>query len=139
MTLTQKTLSQALATWLDDNGYSSDDLNQPGENGDSALMKLTRTGHLEWMQELLAVGVDINVCNHDGNNALWFACFGNFDQAIDLLVEAGIDIDNQNDNGATADSTGMSSQDTWLATISTGRSRGTVPSIWRRMPSRRQT
>ena len=102
MTLTQPTLSPALATWLNDNGYASEALNQPGENGDSALMKLTRAGHLDWMQELLTVGVDVNCRNRDGNNALWFACFGNFYDAIDRLVAAGINIDNQNDNGATA-------------------------------------
>ena len=33
-----------------------------------------------------------------------------------------------NDTGATADSTGMSSHDVWLATSSTGRSRTTAPS-----------
>lgn len=102
MPLTQKPLSQPLEAWLNNAGYSLENLNQPGENGDSALMKLTREGRLDWMQELLAVGVEVNLRNNDGNNALWFACFGNFYAAIDLLLDAGVNIDNQNDNGATA-------------------------------------
>jgi ankyrin repeat protein len=32
---------------------------------------------------------------------LWFACFGNHYDLINLLLTANINIDNQNDNGAT--------------------------------------
>ena len=46
MTLAQQHLSQALDAWLDSNGYTAADLNQPGDNGDSALIKLTRAGQL---------------------------------------------------------------------------------------------
>ncbi|MHC5720959.1 MAG: ankyrin repeat domain-containing protein, partial [Nostoc sp.] len=35
------------------------------------------------------------------NNALWFACFGNHYDLINLLLAIKINIDNQNDNGAT--------------------------------------
>ncbi|MEO0536270.1 MAG: ankyrin repeat domain-containing protein [Cyanobacteria bacterium P01_A01_bin.123] len=102
MTLASNALSQELNTWLQENGYSRENLNQPGENSDSALMKITRDGNLAWIKELLRAGVDVNLKNNDGNNALWFACFGNFYEAIDLLIAANIDIDNQNGNGATA-------------------------------------
>ena len=101
MTLNRNTLSQELQIWLQENGYATEDLNQKGENGDSALMKATREKNLAWMRELLEAGADVDLKNNDGNNALWFACFGNFHEAIDLLVAARIDIDNQNDNGAT--------------------------------------
>ena len=40
--------------------------------------------------------------NADGNNALWLACVEKHLAMIDLLLDAGIDIDNCNDNGATA-------------------------------------
>lgn len=95
-------LSPELTTWLQENGYNPADLNQPGENGDTALMKVTRIGNMAWIKELLAAGVAVDLTNNDGNNALWFACFGNFYEAIDLLITAKINIDNQNDNGATA-------------------------------------
>lgn len=102
MATTETCLDQALTTWLQENSYSTKNLDQKGQNGDSALMKITRTGNLAWIKALLSAGVDVNLRNDDGNNALWFACFGNFDDAIDLLIAAQIDIDNQNDNGATA-------------------------------------
>ena len=102
MSPVNSSLTQELKDWLQENGYNCDNLNQPGENGDSALMKVIRAGNLEWAKQLLELGVDINLKNNDGNNALWFACFGDFHEAIDTLVAAHIDIDNQNDNGATA-------------------------------------
>ena len=105
MTFASNILSPELKNWLQEKHYNSENLNQQGENGDSALMKITRVGNLAWIKELLKAKVDLNLKNNDGNNALWFACFGNFYEAIDLidlLVAADIDIDNQNDNGATA-------------------------------------
>ena len=43
----------------------------------------------------------MNARNADGNNALWLACVGGHLEMLDTLVEAGVDIDNRNDNGAT--------------------------------------
>jgi thiosulfate/3-mercaptopyruvate sulfurtransferase len=37
----------------------------------------------------------------NGGNALWLAYVGNHLDIIDMLIDAGIDIDNRNDNGAT--------------------------------------
>ncbi|MEM7555469.1 MAG: ankyrin repeat domain-containing protein [Cyanobacteria bacterium P01_A01_bin.84] len=87
--------------WLISHDYSLEDLNQHGENGDTALMKATRSGNYTVVKELIDADVDINATNYDGNNALWFACFGNHQNLIELLLESKIDIDNQNDNGAT--------------------------------------
>jgi thiosulfate/3-mercaptopyruvate sulfurtransferase len=39
--------------------------------------------------------------NTDGGDALWLACVGNHLPIIDMLVDAGIDIDNRNDNSAS--------------------------------------
>ncbi len=94
-------INQPTQQWLIANGYNSEDLNQPGENGDTALMKATRAGVYAVVKELIDVGVDINATNSDCNNALWFACFGNHYELINLLLAAKINIDNQNDNGAT--------------------------------------
>jgi ankyrin repeat protein len=95
-------LSETTLRWLETNHYRPEDLNHRGENGDTALMKATRTGETEIVRELIGAEVDLDLRNNDGNNALWFACFGNYHDLIQLLVDAGIDIDNQNDNGATA-------------------------------------
>lgn len=71
-------------------------------------MKATREGVYAVVKELIDAGVDINARNSDAsgglhlrNNALWFACFGNHYDLINLLLASNINIDNQNDNGAT--------------------------------------
>ena len=46
MKFTQNALSQGLIIWLQENDYSSEDLHQSGENGDSNLMKVIRIGNL---------------------------------------------------------------------------------------------
>lgn len=94
-------LSSATIQWLQNHDYSPEALNDQRENGDTALIKATKTGAIEVVQELLANGANLNLRNNDGNNALWFACFGNYFLLIELLINAGIDINNQNDNGAT--------------------------------------
>lgn len=103
-----QTLSQETTQWLIAKGYNPEELNQPGENGDTALMKATREGIYAVVKELIDAGADINARNSDAssglrlrNNALWFACFGNHYDLINLLVANNINIDNQNDNGAT--------------------------------------
>ncbi|MCC5645631.1 ankyrin repeat domain-containing protein [Nostoc sp. CHAB 5824] len=102
-------LSEVTTQWLIAKGYSNRDLNQLGKNGDTALMKATRDGLYAVVKELIGAGADINARNSDAsgglrlrNNALWFACFGNHYDLINLLLAANINIDNQNDNGATA-------------------------------------
>ncbi|WP_193195401.1 ankyrin repeat domain-containing protein [Nostoc sp. MG11] len=104
----RQNLSEETIQWLIAKGYNSETLNQPGENGDTALMKATREGVNAVVKELIEAGADINARNSDAsgglrlrNNALWFACFGNHYDLIHLLLAANINIDNQNENGAT--------------------------------------
>jgi len=97
----QPNFSAETSQWLIAKNYNAEDLNQQGENGDTALMKATREGCYTIVQELIKAGADINIRNNDGNNALWFACFGNHYELMNLLLDININIDNQNDNGAT--------------------------------------
>ncbi|MCL6754965.1 ankyrin repeat domain-containing protein [Nostoc sp. CCCryo 231-06] len=99
--VSRQDLSETTIQWLIAKGYNAGDLNQPGENGDTALMKATREGVYAVVKELIDAGVNINARNSDCNNALWFACFGNHYDLINLLLAVNINIDNQNDNGAT--------------------------------------
>jgi ankyrin repeat protein len=46
------------------------------------------------VKELINAGVDINGTNNDHNNTLWFACFGNHYDLINLLLDTKIDINN---------------------------------------------
>lgn len=94
-----QSLSEVTTQWLIAKDYNLNDLNQPGENGDTALMKATREGVYTVVKELIDAGADINARNSDAfgglrlrNNALCFACFGNYYDLINLLLAHNIDI-----------------------------------------------
>ena len=95
-------MTTTLKEWLILNQYSLDDLNSVGKYGNSALMKACREANIQIVDELLALGVDLNIKNVDGNSALWNACFGNSYECFESLVRAGIDIDSQNVNDVTS-------------------------------------
>ena len=95
-------MTTTLKEWLILNEYSLDDLNSVGKYGNSALMKASREANIQIVDELLALGVDLNIKNVDGNSALWNACFGNSYECFEALVKAGIDIDSQNVNNVTS-------------------------------------
>jgi uncharacterized protein len=63
-------LSQVTQQWLIANKYNLEDLNQPGENGDTALMKATRERVYSVVKELINVGVNINARNSDAYGGL---------------------------------------------------------------------
>ncbi len=90
-----------LTLWLTSEGFPADGINSAGPNRTTPLMKASHQGNLEIVAQLLDAGADLQARNADGNNALWLACVGSSLMAIDLLAAQGIDIDNQNDNGAT--------------------------------------
>ncbi|MHB1677729.1 MAG: ankyrin repeat domain-containing protein [Sulfuriferula sp.] len=95
------TLSPALATWLNTQGFPADNLNALIHNRTTPLMLAARTGNHAIVAELIRHGVELNTTNNDGNNALWLACFNGDPQLIALLIASGITLNNQNDNGAT--------------------------------------
>ncbi len=69
-------------------------MKQGSANGDTAFMKGTKAGISTVVQEVIYMGVDVNAKNND-NNALWFACFGNHYNLINLSLAAHIDINEQ--------------------------------------------
>jgi thiosulfate/3-mercaptopyruvate sulfurtransferase len=95
-------ISAALGHWLAAQGFPENDVNAIIANRTTPLMKAAHLGNTAVMRELLAASASIAATNADGNNALWLACVGHHLDVIDVLVEAGIDIDHRNDNGATA-------------------------------------
>jgi thiosulfate/3-mercaptopyruvate sulfurtransferase len=90
-----------LQHWLTQHGFASDDINALGACGLTPLMRAARLGDAARVLALLARGAQLETRNADGNNALWFACVGEHLDMIALLAKRGIDLDNQNDNGAT--------------------------------------
>lgn len=95
-------LSAATSSWMQEKGYDPENLNQRGENGDSALMIAARDGKIEVVKELIEAGADVNHKNDDNNNALWPACRSENTEIIELLIAGKTDMDNQNANGSTA-------------------------------------
>jgi len=93
--------SLALRSFLTAHGYSDSRLNETRDYGLSPLMRAAWRGETSLVNELIALGVDVNLRNSDGNTALWLACVANSETCVRALVAAGIDLDNRNDTGAT--------------------------------------
>jgi thiosulfate/3-mercaptopyruvate sulfurtransferase len=91
-----------LQDWLRAEGFPSDDINATVANAMTPLMRAALKGDLDIARQILAAGGKVAALNADGNNALWLACVDKHLAMIDLLIDAGIDMNNCNDNGATA-------------------------------------
>jgi thiosulfate/3-mercaptopyruvate sulfurtransferase len=91
-----------LHDWLAAEGFSTEDINATVANQTTPLMRASFKGEFDIARKILAAGGKVELLNADGNNALWLACVEKHLALIDLLLDAGIDIDNRNDNGATA-------------------------------------
>lgn len=95
------TSSAALLAFLHAHDFDPQDLNAPRQHGLTPLMRAALLGDTALIDELLALGAGPARRNMDGNNALWLACVSSSAAAVRALVDAGIDIDNRNDMGAT--------------------------------------
>ncbi|GAB1260447.1 ankyrin repeat domain-containing protein [Aurantivibrio plasticivorans] len=97
-----KKLSPELTNWLTSEGFNPENLDSRLSNNETALMVAARKG-LYWVcNQLIDAGASVDLKNADGNNALWMACMFNDCELVKLFIMADIDVDNQNDNGATA-------------------------------------
>ena len=90
-----------LKAWLVDNGFQPPTPGATVKNSMTPLMVAALQGESMIITLLLQAGIDINRCNDDSNNALWFACVGSQLDVAQQLIDHGIDINNQNVNGAT--------------------------------------
>lgn len=95
-------MSPTLSAFLAQHGFPLDDLSAlQADRRFTPLMRACKEGHLDTVDELLSLGVDIAISNADGCNALWLACYNGSHAIIERLIAAGINIDLQNGNGAT--------------------------------------
>lgn len=93
--------NDALRAWLIEQGFAADDPAATIANHTTPLMHAARLGLPAIAAELIECGAALNAVNHDGNNALWLACFSDNLELIDLLIRSGVEPNRQNDNGAT--------------------------------------
>lgn len=88
-------LDTELQQWLVAQQFPSDNVNAAIANATTPLMKACHVGDGNIVRLLIAAGAQVNARNADGNNALWLASVGGHLEMIDMLVEAGVDIDNR--------------------------------------------
>lgn len=93
--------SAELMIFLTAHRFDLEDLDAPREHGLTPLMRAALAGRAPLVAELVALGVEVNRRNRDGNNALWLACVAGSADSIRQLVCSGADIDNRNAAGAT--------------------------------------
>ncbi|HXX66325.1 MAG TPA: ankyrin repeat domain-containing protein [Polyangiaceae bacterium] len=98
----QRDISDALAAFLCAHDFDPQRLDSPRKHGLTPLMRAALEGRTDLVEELLRLGVDVNLRNADGNTALWLACVSNDLSVVQRLLDARIVIDGQNDAGATA-------------------------------------
>ncbi|MCK6390129.1 MAG: ankyrin repeat domain-containing protein [Azonexus sp.] len=95
-------MTPILQDFLAEHGFPADQLSALDADGRfSPLMRACKLGRGDIVDALLDAGVDINLRNIDGCNALWLACYHGSHAIVQRLIDAGIAIDNQNGNGAT--------------------------------------
>lgn len=94
-------LSNNTKSWMSENGFPADEINGRGKYDDTPLILAARHGELDIVKELIAEDADVNARNMDGTNALWAACVADSFAIADLLLANGVELDNQNENGAT--------------------------------------
>ena len=63
------------------------------------FIQFAREGNIHWLRLLLKWGVDVNHADIDGNTALHLACFHQHKEAINVLLEYGVDTNIQNNAG----------------------------------------
>lgn len=98
---TMPSLSATLTQWLAQHDYPVHDIETTAAHGITPLMRASLEGDAAIVAELIQTGAFIHAKNTDGNQALWLACVSENLEVCNLLIAAGIDIDHQNDNGAT--------------------------------------
>lgn len=79
------------------------------EAGSNALCLAAAEGNLEFVLQLLALGVNVNQTNEDGNTPLWAAARRGRSNLITTLLNADAIIDQANNEGVTPLSAGVKS------------------------------
>ena len=89
-------------TWLHEHGFSGEDLEAKGFNGNTPLLLAALQGNAMMVARLIEAGANLYAVNGDFNGVLFNACYSNCPEVIRLLINAGADIDDINEEGTTA-------------------------------------
>lgn len=89
-------------TWLNNNGFTGEDLEQKGFNGNSPLLIAALQGNAMMVSRLIDAGANLYAVNNDFNGVLFNACYADSPEVIRLLIEAGADVNDTNEEGTTA-------------------------------------
>jgi ankyrin repeat protein len=89
-------------TWLHEHGFSGEDLEAKGFNGNTPLLLAALQGNAMMVARLIDAGANLYAVNGDFNGVLFNACYSNCPEVIRLLIDAGADIDDINEEGTTA-------------------------------------
>lgn len=90
-----------LLSFLRDQGFDPENLNQPAPSNLTPLMGAALQGRDDLVEALLRRGADPLQENPDGNQALWFACVADRPALVYRLAEAGCDVDHLNASGSS--------------------------------------
>jgi len=89
--------------WLQNNYFSVAQPVVKNHDGVYPLILASQQGRSDVVRFLLEQNAELDVIDQYGNNALWAACYAENSDCIDVLIQAGIDINHQNSaSGATA-------------------------------------
>ena len=89
--------------------------------GISAIFVALKEEKLDWFNKLLEIGADINILDEEGNNILHqilkYELKNNIYQLIETLIDKGIDIYQENNNGISPYSISITIADNHLNSI----------------------
>lgn len=89
-------------TWLNENGFTGEDLEQKGFNGNTPLLVAALQGNAMMVSRLIDAGANLYAVNNDFNGVLFNAAYANSPEIIRMLIVAGADVDDVNEEGTTA-------------------------------------
>jgi ankyrin repeat protein len=78
------------------------DVDQPADNGKTALMATARDGAATLTKTLIEAGADVNAVNQNGGTVLMFAAVSGDETTAELLLQQGAAVNAQSSNGWSA-------------------------------------